>query len=70
MAPGHGWMKHCSFSVPLAASSDISVVSDESEAREANGHAQSAVCDEHEYGSDFESDIEEDIGKCSYLLHH
>ena len=50
-------MKHYSFSVPLAAISDIPVVSDESESKEANGHPQSAVCDEHEYGSDFESDI-------------
>ena len=64
-----GW-NTVSLSVPLAASSDIPVVSDESKAKEANGHAQSAECDEDEYGSDFESDIEEDIGKFSYLLHH
>ena len=64
----NGW-NTVSFFVPLAASSDIPVVSDESEAKEASGHAQSAECDEHEYGSDFKSDIEEDIGKFSYLLH-
>ena len=64
----NGW-NTVSFFVSLAASSDIPVVSDESEAKEASGHAQSAECDEDEYGSDFESDIVEDIGKFSYLLH-
>ena len=63
-----GW-NTVALSVPLAASSDTPVVSDESEAKEANGHAQSAECDEHEYGS-VRSDIEEDIGKFSYLLYH